>query len=247
VVTDKLDEYFPRIMDIAFTRHMEEELDKIEEQHLNWHGVLDDFYQPFKQNQNLETAQKEMKHAKAEVTPSEYTCPDCQRQLVYRFGKNGRFLSCSGYPECKFACPCDKEGKMVEQQVTDHKCPECGKPMVHKNGRYGEFLGCSDYPECKTTLRLDKEGNVLPPKPKPEPTGIRCYKCKQGELVIRQSKRGPFLGCNKFPRCRTIVSVKGVDVLKELQAQGQWPPESPEKAKEILAQFKSPKSKSKAE
>jgi len=176
VVTDKLDEYFPRIMDIAFTRHMEEELDKIEEQHLNWHGVLDDFYQPFKQN--LETAQKEMKHAKAEATPSEYTCPDCQRQLVYRFGKNGRFLSCSGYPECKFACPCDKEGKMVEEQVTDHKCPECGKPMVHKNGRYGEFLGCSDYPECKTTLRLDKEGNVLPPKPKPEPTGIRCYKCK---------------------------------------------------------------------
>ncbi len=244
VVTDKLDEYFPRIMDIAFTRHMEEQLDKIEEQHLNWHGVLDDFYQPFKQN--LETAQKEMKHAKAEATPSEYTCPDCQRQLVYRFGKNGRFLSCSGYPECKFACPCDKEGKMVEEQVTEHKCPECGKPMVRKNGRYGEFLGCSDYPECKTTLRLDKEGNVLPPKPKPEPTGVRCYKCKQGELVIRQSKRGPFLGCNKFPRCRTIVSIKAVEALKELQAQGQWPPESQEKAKEILDRFKSPKSKSKA-
>ena len=241
VVTDKLDEYFPRIMDVAFTRHMEEQLDEIEEQHLNWRGVLDDFYHPFKQN--LETAQKEMKHAKAESTPSEYTCPECRRQLVYRFGKNGRFLSCSGYPECKFACPCDKEGKMMQDQVTKHKCPECGKPMVQKNGRYGAFLGCSDYPECKTTMRLDKDGNVLPPKPKPEPTGVRCYKCKQGELVVRQSKRGPFLGCNKFPRCRTIVSMKALDHLKELQAQGQWPPESPEQAKEILDQFKSKKTK----
>jgi len=92
VVTGKLDEYFPRIMDIAFTRHMEEQLDKIEEQHLNWQGVLGDFYGPFKQN--LETAQERMTHAKAESTPSEYTCPDCGKPIVYRFGKNGRFLTC---------------------------------------------------------------------------------------------------------------------------------------------------------
>jgi DNA topoisomerase-1 len=239
VVTDKLEEYFPRIMDIAFTRSMEEQLDEVEEQHADWQAILSSFYGPFKQN--LETAQKQMIHAKAESTPSEYTCPECQRELVYRFGKNGRFLSCSGYPDCKFACPCDKDGKMVEEQVTEHKCPECGKPMVHKNGRYGDFLGCSDYPECKTTLRLDKEGNVLPPKPAPEPTGVRCYKCKQGELVIRQSKRGPFLGCNRFPRCRTIVSVKGLERLQQLQAEGQWPPDAPEQAKEILAQFKASK------
>jgi DNA topoisomerase-1 len=236
VVTDKLDEYFPRIMDIAFTRHMEEQLDKIEEQHLAWQGVLTDFYGPFKEN--LETAQKEMKHAKAESTPSEYTCPDCGRQLLYKFGKNGKFLSCSGYPECKFASPCDKEGKMIQDEVTEHKCPTCGKPMLVKRSRFGTFLGCSDYPQCKTTQKMDKQGNVLPPKPPAQPTGIRCYNCKQGELVIRQSKRGPFLGCNRFPRCRTIVNIKGLDRLKEMQAQGQWPPESPEQAKGILAQFK---------
>ena len=239
VVTDKLDEYFPRIMDIAFTRHMEEQLDRIEEQHVDWRGVLEDFYGPFKQN--LETAQKQMTHAKAEATPSEYECPECHRQLVYRFGKNGRFLSCSGYPDCKFACPCDKEGKMVPEEVTEHRCPKCGKPMVHKRGRFGAFLGCSDYPNCKTTLRLDKEGNVLPPKPEPERTGVRCYKCKDGELVIRQSKRGPFMGCNRFPRCRTIVSIKGLERLKEMQAEGQWPPESPDQAKEILGQLKGEK------
>ena len=240
VVTDKLNEFFPKIMDIAFTRQMEEQLDQIEDQHLDWTGVLRDFYGPFKQN--LETAHEEMVHAKAETVPSEYKCPDCDRPLVYRFGKNRRrFLSCSGYPECKFASPCDKEGKMVQDEVSEHKCPNCGKPMLRKNGRFGSFLGCSDYPTCKTTLRLDKEGNPLPPKEKPQSTGIKCHKCKDGELVVRKSKRGPFLGCNRFPRCRTIVSMKSLDRLKELQARGEWPPDTPEKAKEILDEAKSAK------
>ncbi len=236
VVTDKLNEYFPKVMDIAFTRYMEEQLDRIEEQHLDWIGVLKDFYGPF--SANLKNATEQMAHAKAEVTPSEYNCPDCGKPLVYRFGKNGRFLSCSAYPDCKFACPCDKDGKMVEEKLTEHKCPKCGKPMVHKKGRFGEFLGCSDYPECKTTQKLDKEGNVLPPKPPAEPSGIKCHKCKQGELVIRQSKKGPFLGCGRFPKCRTIVSYAKLDELKKLQAEGKWPPEKPEQADEILGRKK---------
>jgi len=236
VVTDKLNEYFPKIMDIAFTRYMEEQLDKIEEQHLDWLGVLREFYGPFKQN--LDTAVKQMKHAKAEVTPSEYKCPKCGQQLVYRFGKNGRFLSCSDYPKCKFACPCDREGKMIEEKQSEHNCPVCGKPMVYKRGRFGPFLGCSDYPNCKTVLSLDKEGNALPPKPPPEPTGLKCYKCKEGELVIRQSKKGPFLGCGRFPKCRTIISIKEVEHLKQLQEEGAWPPKTWEEADQILGRKK---------
>ncbi|MBE0536788.1 MAG: type I DNA topoisomerase [Phycisphaerae bacterium] len=236
VVTDKLCEFFPHIMDIAFTRHMEDQLDQIEEQHLDWLGVLREFYGPFKET--LEKATEEMKHARAETKPSEYTCPDCSAPLVYRFGKNGRFLSCSAYPECKFASPCDSEGKMIAEQVTEHKCPNCGKPMLQKSGRFGPFLGCSDYPNCKTIMRIDKEGNVLPPKPPAEPSGVKCYKCKAGELVIRQSKKGPFLGCNKFPRCRTIVSIKQLDQLKELQAEGKWPPADKEQADILLGRTK---------
>jgi DNA topoisomerase-1 len=237
VVTDKLSEYFPKIMDISFTRYMEEQLDRIEEQHLDWLGVLKDFYGPFKEN--LDTASEQMKHAKAEVTPSDYDCPDCGKQLVYRFGKNGKFLSCSAYPDCTFTCPCDKDGKMIEEELSEHNCPVCGKPMVKKNGRFGPFLGCSDYPECKTTLKLDKQGNVLPPKPPAEPTGIKCHKCKQGELVIRQGKKGPFLGCGRFPKCRTIISYKQLDRLKKLQSEGKWPPETPEEADELLERKKS--------
>jgi len=236
VVTDKLNEYFPKIMDVAFTRYMEEQLDKIEEQHLDWLGVLREFYGPFKQN--LDTAQKQMKHAKAEVSASEYNCPKCDKPLVYRFGKNGKFLSCSAYPKCKFACPCDSQGKMIEEKQSEHKCPKCGKAMMHKHGRFGPFLGCSDYPNCKTTLKLDKDGNALPPKPPPEPTGIKCYKCKEGELVIRQSKKGPFLGCNRFPKCRTIISMKQLDNLKQLQQEGAWPPKTRDEADQMLGRRK---------
>ncbi len=240
VVTDKLEECFPRVMDIAFTRHMEEQLDKIEEQHLNWVDVLNEFYGPFKEN--LENAAN-MTHAKAETQPSDYTCPECQKPMVYRFGKNGRFLSCGDYPTCKYACPCDREGKMVEQVESEHKCPNCSKPLIEKTGRFGPFLGCSDYPNCKTILKMDADGNPLPPPPPPEPTGVHCYKCKDGELVIRQSKRGPFMGCNRFPRCRTIVSMKKLDELKALQAEGKWPPADIEEGKAIASVAKATKKK----
>ncbi len=235
VVTDKLNQHFPRIMDLAFTSHMEEQLDKIEEQHLDWKEILREFYGPFKEN--LDRAHEEMKHAKAETQPSEYTCPDCGKPLVYRFGKNGRFLSCSNYPECKYASPCDRNGKIMTPEPSGYKCPNCGSDMILRKGRFGAFLGCSAYPECKTIQKIDKEGKPLPPKAPPEPSGIKCYKC-DGELVIRQSKRGPFLGCGRFPKCRTIISIKQLDHLKELQQQGIWPPKTYEEADELLGRKK---------
>jgi len=106
--------------------------------------------------------------------------------------------------------------------------------LVKKTGRFGPFFGCSGYPECKTILKADKEGNPLPPAPPPTPTGIRCHKCKDGLFVVRQSKRGPFMGCSRFPRCRTIVSIKLLDKLKDLQEKGQWPPSDPAQVDEIL-------------
>ncbi len=175
VVTDKLEEYFPKVMDLAFTRYMEEQLDKIEEQHLDWVQVLNEFYGPFKKS--IETATAEMKHAKAETTPSEYECPKCGSPLVYRLGKEGKFLICSSYPECKFAWRCDKEDKMVvasearmtleelvkqlegKSRVTTSKarqCPKCGSEMFLRNGRFGKFYGCSRYPMCKGTRNFSR-------------------------------------------------------------------------------------------
>ena len=241
VVTEKLENFFPKIMDLAFTRHMEQQLDRIEEEQIEWLSVLNEFYGPFKEN--LDNATEQMKHAKAETKPSDYKCPDCGAPLVYRFGKNGKFLSCSAYPECKFASPCDSSGKMLETKVSDIKCPNCGKSMIEKHGRFGKFLGCEDYPACKTIMKIDKDGNPLPPAAPPEPTGIKCQKCKNGELVIRQSKRGPFLGCNKFPRCRNIISMKQLENLKNLQEEGKWPPQTIEEADILLGRKKKKENK----
>lgn len=104
---------------------------------------------------SIETATAEMKHAKAETTPSEYECPKCGAPLVYRFDKKGKFLSCSGYPECKFAWQCDKEGKMVATSEAK-QCPKCGSKMFLRNGRFGKFYGCSRYPMCKGTRNFSR-------------------------------------------------------------------------------------------
>jgi DNA topoisomerase-1 len=100
------------------------------------------------------------------------------------------------------------------REVSEHKCPVCGRDMIKRRGRFGEFLGCSGYsvknekgePACSVIVNLDKQGNPLPPKPKPIPTGIKCEKCG-GDMVLRGGKRGPWLGCASFPKCRAIVSV----------------------------------------
>ena len=239
VVTEKLDEHFTRIMDVAFTREMEGQLDKIEESHLDWVGVLREFYGPFKET--LDRAHDEMVHAKAETQPSDYECPECGKPMVYRFGKNGRFLSCGDYPTCKFAAPCDRDGKMTKPEETEHECPNCGKPMILRKARFGTFLGCSGYPDCKTTQKVDKDGNVEPPKAPPRPTGVKCHKCGEGELVIRDSKRGEFMGCGRFPKCRSIISIKQLENLKQLQEQGAWPPATTEEADVILGRKKSKK------
>ncbi|MBN2063632.1 MAG: type I DNA topoisomerase [Sedimentisphaerales bacterium] len=232
VVTEKLNEHFTQIMDVAFTRFMEGQLDKIEEQHLDWVNVLREFYGPFKEN--LDRAHEEMVHARAETQPSDYMCPECGKPMVYRFGKNGRFLSCGDYPTCKYAAPCDRDGKIAQPEETQHSCPNCGKSMILRKARFGTFLGCSGYPECKTTQKVDKDGNVQPPKAPARPSGIKCHKCKDGELVIRDSKRGEFMGCNKFPKCRSIISIKMLDELTALQAEGKWPPATLEEADVIL-------------
>jgi DNA topoisomerase-1 len=132
---------------------------------------------------------------------------------------------------------------MIEEKPSEQRCPACGKVMVYRRGRFGPFLGCSDYPKCKSTLKLDKSGKALPPAPPPQPTGVKCYKCKEGQLLKRQSKRGSFLGCSRFPKCRTIISAKKLKLLKQLQSEGKWPPETILQANQILGRKRAKKTK----
>ena len=196
-VTELLIQSFPKLMDVQFTSGMEERLDKIEEEHTDWVSVLSEFYKMFKAD--LDVAATEMKRVKGQEVAGE-VCPNCAKPLVERWSKFGKFLGCSGYPQCKYI----KGGASSEESPeTEIKCEKCGKPMVIKNSRRGKFLGCSGYPECRNTLKIDATGKPLPP---PEPTDEKCEKCG-AMMVIRTNARGRFLACSAFPKCRNIKSM----------------------------------------
>jgi DNA topoisomerase-1 len=232
IVTDKLLQAFPEIMDVQFTAGMELKLDQIEEQHLDWIKLLRDFYGPF--HKEVSGALEKIEHAGGTASP--YKCEKCGKPMVYRISKNGFFLSCSGYPECDGTKSVDPQGKPKLREVSQHKCPNCGKEMIKRRGRFGEFLGCSGYPECKTLINLDKQGNPLPPKPPPVDTPINCPKC--GSMMrLRDGKRGPWLGCSNYPKCRSILSMKKLDPAQLTQIEALLPQlkEGAAKAAEMVA------------
>jgi DNA topoisomerase-1 len=190
IVTELLLGAFPKVMDVQFTARMEEELDEVEEGKIGWTSVLDEFYAPFKLS--LAAAESQMRDVKREETPTDLVCEKCGSPMVIKWGRMGRFLACSGYPECKNTKDFVEEDgkiKVVEDLPTDEVCPTCGKPMVNKRGRFGRFLACSDYPTCKTTRPITLKGVV-------------CPDCGGG-LAERKSRFGKsFYGCVNYPKCK---------------------------------------------
>jgi DNA topoisomerase-1 len=218
VVTDKLIEAFPVLMGVEYTRSLEERLDNVAKGETNWVAMLHDFYGRF--SKRLETAYEEMPHAKAETKPAIYKCPACGSKTEYRFGKNGRFLSCTSYPDCKYAAPIDRKGRPLLPERVDVACPEDGSAMEKRTGRFGPFLASVNYPEIKTVVNLDKKGGIKYPSP---PAllieSLQCEKC-ESPMNLRNGKRGPWLGCSTFPKCKGRMGWKTLedDVREELDA-----------------------------
>jgi DNA topoisomerase-1 len=241
VVTDKLIQGFPQIMDVQFTAGMELKLDEIEEQHLDWIKLLKDFYGPF--HDSVDGALAKLEHAGGTASP--YTCDKCGKPMVYRISKTGFFLSCTGYPECDGLKSVDSQGKPKLQEKSEYKCPKCGRDMIKRKGRFGEFLGCTGYsvkgadgkPGCDVIINLDKEGKPMPPKTKVV-TPVKCEKCGSA-MILRDSKRGPFLGCSAFPKCRATRQVAKLtgDDLKICEALIPALKEGNEKAAEMAAKL----------
>jgi DNA topoisomerase-1 len=200
VVTDKLLEAFPQLMDVGYTRLMEKELDQIAYHDMDWIDMLTEFYGPFAEA--LDHAHENMMHAKAETQPAPYACPKCGSTTVYRFGKHGMFLSCSAYPSCDYAAPIDREGRPMLPERVNVACPEDGSPMILRTGRFGPFLASVNYPEIKTVVNLDKKGNIkYPAVPPLRVEELKCEKCGSA-MNLRRGKRGPWLGCSTFPKCK---------------------------------------------
>jgi DNA topoisomerase-1 len=238
-VTDKLMQGFPDIMDVKFTAGMEGRLDEVEENHADWIKLLRDFYGPF--HKEVESALDKLEHAGG--TPSPYPCAKCGKPMLYRISKNGFFLACSDR-ECKTTQPVDQQGKPTLREVSEFKCPNCGREMIKRKGRFGEFLGCSGYsvknekgePSCTTIINLDKDGKPQAPKVKIDTT-IACEKCGNPMVLRGGAKRGPWLGCSTYPKCRntkTLAKLTGAD-LKQAEALVPLLTEESAKARELAA------------
>jgi len=180
-------ENFPNIFEVKFTANMEEELDKIEEGKEEWVKVLKDFYTPFQQTlQQVESNKKNIRELTQKKTDE--ICEKCGSPMIIRWGRNGKFLACSAFPQCKNTKPLP-EGKGGEA-ISEERCQICGAPMMIKQSRYGRFLACSRYPDCKFTRPLS--------------IGVDCPEdgC-DGVVIERKTKKGKtFYGCSNYPRCK---------------------------------------------
>jgi DNA topoisomerase-1 len=172
LVNDILIPRFEGLFDVGFTARMEEELDEVEEGQKAWQALLKEFYGDFEKE--LKAAESDIpKIKKSLVEETEETCPECGRKLVIRWGRFGKFLSCSGYPKCRYARP------LTEPEPTGVTCPECGKgDIVQKRNRKGQiFYACTNYPDCTYTLST---------RPVPTP----CPKCGHPFQVESKFGRG---------------------------------------------------------
>ena len=206
VVSDLLVKNFSDIFDLAYTARMEEELDEVEEGKISWQGALDEFYKKFKID--LRLAEREMADIKGEGIPTDEKCEKCDRPMVIRLGRNGKFLACTGYPECDGTRDLPPELAAEHQtgppmpEVPEQACEKCGKPMTVKRGRFGYFLACTGYPECRNTKKIImKEGQATAVTD--QVLDEKCPQCGSN-LVIKHGRYGAFTACSNYPTCKYI-------------------------------------------
>ncbi len=188
LVNDKLVKHFGDIMNTGFTSKMERNLDKIEEGRVGWTDVLKGFHDTF--DADLERAKEEMESEK--LREAGEPCAKCGKPMLIRWNRYGRFLGCSGFPECR------NTKSLPSEEAKGETCPECEAPMVVKSGRLGRFLACTRYPDCRGTKSLPRGNKRLEiPKDYKED----CTKCGS-PIIVRYGRRGGFLACSGYPNCR---------------------------------------------
>jgi len=208
VVIDLLVNHFSDVVDYEFTAEMEDDLDAISQGDKKWQPIIKNFYTPFHKNLLIKT--KEIN--KEDIMPEEKSkekCEKCGELMVIKTGRFGKFLACSGYPDCKNIKAMDvnhdgvvdekdkeasEEIKKLQEKYKGEICEKCGSPMAIKTGKFGPFLACTGYPKCKNIKSIGENNSG---------TGVKCPVCKKGEIVQKRSKRGVFYACDQYPDCKT--------------------------------------------
>jgi DNA topoisomerase-1 len=196
VVNKFLTQHFTQYVDYDFTARMEDELDEVSQGQRDWVPMMKAFWSPFRDL----IKDKEESVSRSDVTqePIDENCPKCGKQLSIRLGRRGRFIGCSGFPECDYTRNLDEEaGANNEPEVVEgRKCPECNSDLIIRRGKYGKFIGCSSYPDCK----------YIEPLEKPEDTGVECPECHKGNILKRKSRYGKiFYSCERYPDCTYAI------------------------------------------
>ena len=199
LVTELLLKSFNDILDVEYTKALEESLDKIEDGEADYQGTIASFYKKFKKD--LEQAEKAMPNIKVEGLPSDETCDKCKAPMIIKVGRFGMFLACSAYPDCENTR--ELETTEPSQDEEAENCENCGKPMVVKRGRFGQFLACSGYPDCKTTRKIIETKQGLSAAKPDQLLEEKCPKC-ESQLVIKQGRFGEFTACSSYPTCKYV-------------------------------------------
>ncbi|MDX2346829.1 MAG: type I DNA topoisomerase [Legionella sp.] len=201
IVGTFLTKYFTRYVDYQFTSALEDTLDAVARGEKEWVPVLEEFWQPFIKEVHRIDEEVQRKDVTTEETDEK--CPKCEKALAIRLGKRGRFIGCSGYPDCDYTKDVEGAEKAAEPEIIEgRQCPQCEKALQIKTSRFGRFIGCTGYPSCK----------FIEPLEKPADTGVSCAKCLTGKLLKRKSRRGKiFYSCGEYPKCDYALWNEPVD------------------------------------
>jgi DNA topoisomerase-1 len=194
IVNKFLTQYFTDYVDYAFTAQLEDRLDEVARGELEWLPVLENFWKPF--HALIITTEENVKRSDVTQEKMDENCPKCGKPLSIRLGKHGRFIGCSGYPECDYTRNVGDDTETKPELIEGRTCPECQHPLQVRVGRYGKFVGCTNYPNC----------HHIEPLEKPEDTNVQCPDCSKGTMLKRKSKRGKiFYSCSTYPTCKYAV------------------------------------------
>lgn len=199
VVSSFLEEHFEKYISDSFTADMEDELDEIATGKRTYKKTLTDFYKPFLKE--VKSKDKLDKITDLGDAPKEFPCPTCKAPMVIKLSKNGKFMSCSRFPDCTGARTI--EGVELEgPKETGEKCPDCkdGK-LIERDGRFGRFISCNNYPKCKFIKEDPKEVAK-------KMTGVKCPLCKNDEIMERRGRFGLFYSCAGYPDCKFAIKAK---------------------------------------
>jgi len=189
LVNDLLVEHFPEIVDYDFTARIEEDLDEVADGKREYMPLLREFYVPFKKHLEEKDALISKTNISEEATDE--ICDKCGKPMISKLGRFGKFLACTGFPDCKNTKPLKgSPEEAAEAEATKEVCDKCGKPMQLKRGRFGPFLGCTGYPDCKGIKSIAKS------------TDVKCPECGKGDILEKRSRKGKtFYACSRYPDC----------------------------------------------